>query len=503
MAVRTDLDTDIDGDGDIDNDDDDPLEYDPGPGGYIAVSGDRKLITFNVEPYWDLYEGYVKIAITQGNTKADLYTSEISETPLYSDSITFNLWSQFWDFDYYRQHGLYIKAVEASSTLKDIEVTLTFYSPDDPSLQHPIHQDKIKLTAFKVQLLVNDTESETDDYVVLQKTGEIRLQPMLKSGETAGNYYNSIPMKIHLEGPAGFSCNVKLSDSGGETGVGDITIKKADGSAYPSEGETVTVGTDLQAKFYGTTASSNLNDVTITTKTDKTGDSICGQEDLTVIWISGENMNFRGSNNQGESLTSCSTAKIHKPGHDVFEDKVGKFIYLLPPLYSFKQFSLHNQMEISIQITPNKVISDVAWDIKREVSRVKWGPGAGTLTPMYLPTTGDDWNPDDIDYPTATDEDLEQNSDCLNIFVNDNPGEPAVGSSNDAGKRYTYKAKFREWVQVTIGGKVYVCSPYVNWRSIIHAKFQDATTGWVWDATKTTEIVPGTIENWPNTWSED
>jgi hypothetical protein len=496
--IDVDLDTDINVDGIIDEEnDDDPYETDPG--GYIAANGDRKLIKMNVEPVninYDYEDTIVWVQITYDN--ADIYTAQTGGNNCEGD-ITWYL-DSYYDrvaFNYYINNGLYIQATNASASLKDIEVALIYY---DSYSCTEIDSDTVNFTAIKTGLLVNNTESQTDDYLVLQKPEGIRPDPMLNPGQTAGPNDNHIPTKIHLEGPTGFSCIVKLTDSGGGTGVGDITIKKADGSSYPSGGVTVTVGTDLDVKIYGTTASSNLNDVSITAKTDKTGDSICKQEDLTVIWISGSNMNFRGSNQQDQSLTSCSAVKFHKPTN-VFEDKVGKFNYLLPYNGLFKQYSFRNQMEISNQISPNKDISDVVWDIKREVNRVKWGPGSGTLPPMYIPIgSGSGWYPDD-NY--NTDEDLEQNTDCLNIFVIDNPGEEVVGSVNDAGKRYIYKAKFHEWVQVTIGGKVYVCSPYVNWRSIIHTKCPDNTTGWIWDTTKTTEIVTGTIDGWAETWSED
>ena len=94
-----------------------------------------------------------------------------------------------------------------------------------------------------------------------------------------------------------------------------------------------------------------------------------------------------------------------------------------------------------------------------------------------------------------------QNSDCKELFSIDCPG--GFDLPYTSGFKYSQKAKFREWVEVEIGGKWYVCSPYKEWRMIMHVKFQDATAGWVHDASKTNEIVLGSIGGWAGSWSED
>jgi hypothetical protein len=212
-------------------------------------------------------------------------------------------------------------------------------------------------------------------------------------------------------------------------------------------------------------------------------------------------MYFRGSSYQGQSLTPCSTAKFTN-----FQfwrhDEVGKFIYQKPAGDDFDV--ARNQMELKIQISPDKVISDVEWAIKREISRARWGPGSGPLGPPEWPdvkgATG--WAPD---HPTADETDLEQNPDCTDIFCIDGPGygNDAGGLPYTADYRYTHKAKFQQWVEVEIAGKWYVCSPYKDWRSIMHVKYKDATDGWVYDASKTNEIVVGTITGFAGSWSED
>jgi hypothetical protein len=304
----------------------------------------------------------------------------------------------------------------------------------------------------------------------------------------AGATDNHIPMKIRLKSPLGSSCKVKLSS----TGAGGIDIKKTNGSAYPAGGEDVTVGTDLEVHIFGTSASSALDDVTIAAEADETGSCSLGEEDLTVIWVDGSNMSFRGSAEQGQDLTSCSAAKFTNFQSWRY-NKVGKFIYHKPTgsNYDFARY----QMELKNQVSPDHVISDAEWDIKREVSGVFWGPGSGSLSPTYKGET--DWAADDS---YNTDEDLEQNSGCTEIFSIDSPGRNYLPYTSSY--RYTQKAKFREWVEVKIGTKWYVCSPYKEWRMIMHVKFQDGTSGWVEDTSKTNEIVLGTISGFAGTWSE-
>jgi hypothetical protein len=343
------------------------------------------------------------------------------------------------------------------------------------------------INVIKVKLLVNSTEDETDDYVAKEKTGGERTIP---DNTPAGATDNHIPMLIRLEGPSGFSTDVPLRVL---WYIGRIRICKIDGSPYPSGGMSVTVGTDQEVHIYGTYPSDWLNDVMIeATTTDSGSYAVCGQEDLTVIWVDGSNMSFRGSGEQGQALTSCSDAKFTNYQSWRY-DKVGKFIYHKPTgsNYDFARY----QMELKCQIWPDEVIDDVEWDIKREVSGVFWGPGSGSLSPTYKGET--DWAPDDT---VNTDEDLEQNTGCTEIFSIDGPGRNYLPYTS--GYRYTQKGKFREWVEVKIGTKWYVCSPYKEWRMIMHVKFQDATSGWVEDTSTTNEIVLGTISGFAGTWSE-
>jgi len=173
-------------------------------------------------------------------------------------------------------------------------------------------------------------------------------------------------------------------------------------------------------------------------------------------------------------------------------NKVGLQVYEEPTVSDFD--AVHNQMELKIAMFPYKVISDVSWDIKREKSRVYW------YTPLSEPKWDGkyDWAADD---PPDTDEDLAQEEDCKRIFVIDAPGRYAL--YHQTGYTFTYKAKFREWVEVKVGDNWYVCSPYKQWRSIIHSKYDDVQEKWIYDTSKTNEICPGTIDGFAGSWSED
>ena len=152
-------------------------------------------------------------------------------------------------------------------------------------------------------------------------------------------------------------------------------------------------------------------------------------------------------------------------------------------------------MELKYTPTPHLVLPNVTWDIRREISRAAWGPGTGTLTAAYKGQST--WAPDDRD---NTDEDLSQSDDLKAILEIDGPGR--AGLPYTANYRFTYKAKFQDWVEMKIGENWYVCSKYKNWRCIMHVKYQDATAGWVKDSGKTNEVVVGTITGWANSWSE-
>jgi hypothetical protein len=107
--------------------------------------------------------------------------------------------------------------------------------------------------------------------------------------------------------------------------------------------------------------------------------------------------------------------------------------------------------------------------------------------------------------PCDDDEDLTQNPTLTEILEIDGPGwgTATYGLNYTENFRFSMKGKFQDWVEVKIGTKWYVCSKYKNWRMIMHVKYQDATSGWVQDASKTNLIDSGTISEFAEDWSED
>jgi len=101
------------------------------------------------------------------------------------------------------------------------------------------------------------------------------------------------------------------------------------------------------------------------------------------------------------------------------------------------------------------------------------------------------------------DGDFEQQENCKYLFTEDSAGRDNLPLT--ANFRCTHKGKFREWVEVKIGGKWYVCSMYFYWYSILHVKYKDATDGWVKDATKTNQILRGfgPLIGFAEDWTED
>ena len=125
------------------------------------------------------------------------------------------------------------------------------------------------------------------------------------------------------------------------------------------------------------------------------------------------------------------------------------------------------------------------------------------MTPDYKGPSN--WADDDIGEDHNKDEDLTQCPNCYKIFVIDGPGYGGFvsGLPYTSGFRFSYKTKFHEWVQIKIGSKWYVCSPYLEWRTIMHVIYSSAVSHWIKDTSKTNEVVTGTISGFANTWSEN
>jgi hypothetical protein len=144
---------------------------------------------------------------------------------------------------------------------------------------------------------------------------------------------------------------------------------------------------------------------------------------------------------------------------------------------------------------PTNLVPSLEWDIRREKSVAWWGPG----NPACKHTNGpSDWAGDDNG---NVDESLVPTQSLMNLFVIDGPGYGDLPP--EADYKYAEKSKFRDWVQVKIAGKWYVCSPYKHWRVVTHAKYDAANGRWVLDNEKVNEVVEGTLEGFSDSWSDD
>ena len=156
---------------------------------------------------------------------------------------------------------------------------------------------------------------------------------------------------------------------------------------------------------------------------------------------------------------------------------------------------MHNQEETAIRVTPDVFIPTVTWAIQRDLSRVAWINGVANFNPAL----GAGWGTDGKG-AQGVDVDVLQAAGKTQLFTADPPGaENGPANNTDT---YTYKSKFREWVEVKIGSKWYVCSPYNYWRSIEHVKSNAGATAWIAVPGATNEIVTGTITGFANTWAE-
>ena len=346
-------------------------------------------------------------------------------------------------------------------------------------------------TIFKVQATVNE-EGANDNYVVKKKTrNDDVVLWTAQNGQPneKGASDNHVPLTVNLLGPAEFSCKVRLipySDHGAE-----IEIKTAADEAYPNDGATMTGGSHLDLKLYGVTPSTELWDEIIIAKTDKTGEMDCSYESLTVIWIDDANITVRGSNCQGQAETA-GIGTHHSIFGGWLHNQEGLFVYTnVDPNDNVNwnanpQFDeVRAQVEVKYRLTPNEVIPNVIWDIKREATGAIWVGG----NIIYIGQN--DWADDDVDQngnPMNADEDLTQNPNLKEIFQNDAPGGCQLDFAGGPNA-FEQKGKFREWVEVKIGTKWYVCSAYKPWHVILHGD----RVGGHWRLTPNTvnEVLPG------------
>ena len=174
---------------------------------------------------------------------------------------------------------------------------------------------------------------------------------------------------------------------------------------------------------------------------------------------------------------------------------MGRFIYKEP--VNDNQDAVHYQMELKCQVSPDTVIEDVEWDIRRDASMPAW---YGTAPRNRVVKMGEtDWqlNGQGED---GKDLDVTQNPGLEELFSIDGPGSLILSYIDGFG--YSMKGKFREWVEVKVGNRWYICSPYKNWRCVVHLLYQDEEHGYVQDQSHDNEGVPGTIGGFAGSWGE-
>jgi hypothetical protein len=448
----------------------------------------------------------IGMTIAKSNVCVNLYS-----TPTGGDPITNTHWGweigqggvPYWDPP---PSQLYVEAAALGTS--DVTLTLTYlqnWFPEPPVPTSVSATDKVKVNVIQVDLQVNETTAETDDYVVKEKPAGVRPTP---KRFPAGAEDNHVPLRAVLGGPLGTTCHLKLSDGGGH-----MRITKDGGAALNPEGEPITVGTPLNLWLYGTTPSAALNDVVIEARTVETGDAVCGVEDLTVVWFDEDDLHFRGSDHQGEALTPGSTA-LFTNYSSWMRNQLGTQIYRKPDGFRW-DFSF-SQIEIMCQPSPNVFmgdtltgVPDLTWDIKREASYCAWGPGVPPGLPRWGEKGAGDWEDDDPTQLDYIDEDLLQDADLTALFVIDGPGHGSEegGLGYTTGYKASFKGKFREWIEVKTGQGTYarwfVCSPYLQWRAIQHLEFIDQGTGWGMDGDCTNEAVTGTLDGFSGSWTDN
>jgi len=222
----------------------------------------------------------------------------------------------------------------------------------------------------------------------------------------------------------------------------------------------VTVGSDLALKIFGKKNSDELDDVIIKAKTDKTGECVCEQEDLSVIFctLSFKNIGEFDSNN---SFVYSDTIYPFK----ALNRECGLFNLHMNDEEAWHLACMVNVMEITVHIKPNDTpIPCVTWDIKREKEAIDFIDGFLVGDRISYSTT--DQYSDDDRYDS--DEDLEQNIGDLEIFSVDAVfGRMYFNSVKD---KKTMIGNFREWVEVKIKDKWFVASNYCYWKTLLSAE---------------------------------
>jgi hypothetical protein len=248
-------------------------------------------------------------------------------------------------------------------------------------------------------------------------------------------------MTMRVVLPAGFQEKIQLFSS---SGGGEVDFQKADGSAFPVDGILTGAGTDAKVRLIGTSTSSYLNDVDVKSRV---GQDRLAHEDLTVIWC--DYVQFKGSDHDGE-WDSERLVRLGVNTNNLWSQ--------------FSKAEAYNVMETTFKVRPRQAIPVFYWDIKREARSRQWVKLKG-LPPSDISKEDSD------DDPNQAHEDLEQRKD-LELRVKDTPGWAKFGGNALLSKEGTYTQKItaKEWLEVSINERWYICSPYRRWYSKIQVK---------------------------------
>ncbi len=248
--------------------------------------------------------------------------------------------------------------------------------------------------------------------------------------------------------------------------------------------------------------SADLDDITLTA-TGANGapaDLLAHDPKVTAVGIKSVDLIFTGGGDPATAwAATCGTVDPSKffcaaGSTQACTNHTGVLVY---PNTAIGADCMNSFMMIKVNITPavNFTAKGIDWDIKREASAAYWGAGPRPATKSIL-LGGGGWANDDP--PDNVDEDIKQQANCLPLWVADFPG--SWEQLHTAGHHYAYCGKFREWVEVKIGGKWYTASKYKLWRNWLHFKVDSGN--WTIDGAEANTIEEGTWTGFANTWTD-
>jgi len=408
---------------------------------------------------------------------------------------------------------LHVEGIALSDCLGDASFTWTAWndcSGDELS-------ETFYVSVMKIDLLINSTLDDTDDYVPKEVTQEVadelgvragasgavlRIDPAtgldVFSEEETGDRGNRIPVFLDVRGPPGLSCMVRLSNSGpGKVAFTDSTSD----ASYPAEGLKMWTGDRTALWIHGIDESTSKNGTRILADSAKTG--VLGCEDVTVIWIPKTDVTLHAL---GASARVLNNEMLTDPSW-----KWGPYTRATGVMCGSDWIKVHSELEW--KISPDDYFgSDLEWNIRRECTGKWWKPSNALPDyPLFdVPTgtidgSGDKWI-DHVHWHGGRMDVIQQTSDPTKggkrLYSFANRGLLLLAATPPEGQREAiWMMKAREWVEVKIGSKWYVVSPWIDWRQVLQAKFTPGV-GWDVDGTKDNYLQKGTFSDFAEDWEK-